>query len=66
MSDVQAPAQPTAGPARPGAVRRFVNLVGVDNLSLIVALAILGGAHPLRQPARSGSRAARTSCRGRT
>ena len=44
MSDVQAPAQPTAGPARPGAVRRFVNLVGVDNLSLIVALALLGGA----------------------
>jgi ribose transport system permease protein/L-arabinose transport system permease protein len=44
MTDVQAPAQPTAGPARPGAARRIVNLVGVDNLSLIVALALLGGA----------------------
>ena len=44
MSDGQAPAASVADPPGPGFVRRVVNLVGVDNLSLIVALAALGAA----------------------
>lgn len=42
MSKVQAPSMPVGDQARTGFVRRVVNLVGVDNLSLIVALAALG------------------------
>jgi ribose transport system permease protein/L-arabinose transport system permease protein len=44
MSDGQVPAVSLSDPPGPGFIRRVVNLVGVDNLSLIVALAALGGA----------------------
>lgn len=42
MSKVQAPSSPVGDQTRTGFVRRVVNLAGVDNLSLIVALAALG------------------------
>jgi ribose/xylose/arabinose/galactoside ABC-type transport system permease subunit len=42
MSEPQLLAAPAAGPKRPGFGRRFLATVGVDNLSLIVALAALG------------------------
>ena len=44
MSDGQDPAVSVSDPPGPEFVRRVVNLVGVDNLSLIVALAALGAA----------------------
>ena len=42
MSEPQAEAKPVAEQRRTGVLRRLVSLLGVDNLSLIVALAALG------------------------